>query len=665
MVRKRLTAEEEALLIEEAKNKEEWDRFEASYLSSPQAVAASKAATCSADRTKQWEFLAVAETTKRSLKPKRVDTTDMVIRRELLSLVRLQNTKGYWEASEEVWELIGNRIPAAPYGIVGFRWATALAMAFIRRYPEHCDLTDRAHQRGLEWVQPLWLLEAAKKALPPRDVVVHLDDAAVKDGTWREAMGQTLALEGYEAFRPESGGGQARVTTSPATARSTTPKFASFGTGGGPSEELLVLSRPASTHLGSNRPLRGKLLSDRTAHLRYSSHQKNLRREFRELTRASGRTPQTELPLEEPRPTLHSTRYTDSIEGGPGLEGAGHAERSTDRLRAVWLQPTSIAQERGRLAQVQRKLVHREEWNARFGQRAVLDVAEVHEPDGSQVPSGSDLDGCTAPQHHPNKTTGPLAVGESTPMDTLEFCTMKQSGKVGLSFATRRGVARVAPACSTSTGLSGASPRGARSAVSVASVQAAEDKVVHAMVEYDRYIVQIKETMRRNAATYASVRLVSQRQRAFEELTAMLGPYCPARRGFPDWRGREVKGLQSIICRAIDAIQAWRTEKYNADHPVQADNSWLASTGLLDKHSSRRSRPTTPATEGTAGPVEPNVQGPQAEHDQLGGGNGEQIHSAPPFRWNGVNAIVAILHGLDFLSECQELVHWYDALFLR
>ena len=75
----------------------------------------------------------------------------------------------------------------------------------------------------------------------------------------------------------------------------------------------------------------------------------------------------------------------------------------------------------------------------------------------------------------------------------------------------------------------------------------AQARVVSAVIEYDGYLDEIKRITKSTIQAYRAARLHSQRQDSFDQLTAMLGPYLPARGGFTDWRGRDVKGMQKEI----------------------------------------------------------------------------------------------------------------------
>ena len=110
---------------------------------------------------------------------------------------------------------------------------------------------------------------------------------------------------------------------------------------------------------------------------------------------------------------------------------------------------------------------------------------------------------------------------------------------------------------------------------------------------------------------YRQARLHSQRQDAFDQLTACLGPFQAARGGFEDWRGRDVKGMQSVTAKLVEAVVRWREAKLAAGHPP------IHGDGTPD-----------------------------------------------PFIFGNKNVLLAIPTALDFLGEISELRYWYGAEYV-
>ena len=147
--------------------------------------------------------------------------------------------------------------------------------------------------------------------------------------------------------------------------------------------------------------------------------------------------------------------------------------------------------------------------------------------------------------------------------------------------------------------------KGKDQAAASPEVSAASSNVVQKCMALDQYVDDIRECLRRALRMFRAAKRHSERQHAFEELSAMLGPRLTARNGYTDWRGRGVEGLQSMIIEAIDALIEWRAV-VRAHHPG----------------------------------AEP-----------------------PPFHWNSRNFLLHLPHYLDFLAGCKELVEWYGPDF--
>ena len=98
---------------------------------------------------------------------------------------------------------MGGTLPDAPGGIDAWRWCTALAMAFVRRYPEHIDELRDCYKKGLEWTDSK-LIEEARAALPPLNPYFELDPEMVKTGNWKKSVQNSFDLGGYQNFIPKS-----------------------------------------------------------------------------------------------------------------------------------------------------------------------------------------------------------------------------------------------------------------------------------------------------------------------------------------------------------------------------------------------------------------------------------------------------------------------------
>lgn len=135
------------------------------------------------------------------------------------------------EKATAAWSSFGAAVvPAPPAGVGarGWRWATALALAALRRYPAHIDddggVLITATTAAMDWVPSKRVLEAAARALPPlqdelpRNVAARLDVAAVAAGRYNDAARALFADKGLKGFttrptRDEAARGEARSRT--------------------------------------------------------------------------------------------------------------------------------------------------------------------------------------------------------------------------------------------------------------------------------------------------------------------------------------------------------------------------------------------------------------------------------------------------------------------
>ena len=82
----------------------------------------------------------------------------------LKSLLLLQTPGGKWQHSPSVLSALSSNVsllPSPPPGIAPDLWATALALASIRRCPEHIDELKEGYGKGLEWVSKELIVEVS------------------------------------------------------------------------------------------------------------------------------------------------------------------------------------------------------------------------------------------------------------------------------------------------------------------------------------------------------------------------------------------------------------------------------------------------------------------------------------------------------------------------
>lgn len=67
----------------------------------------------------------------------------------IATLLSLQSSNGKWRLCKRLYQALGhtlNSIPIAPSGVQDWRWATALAVTYLRRSPEFIDDTYDAYR---------------------------------------------------------------------------------------------------------------------------------------------------------------------------------------------------------------------------------------------------------------------------------------------------------------------------------------------------------------------------------------------------------------------------------------------------------------------------------------------------------------------------------------
>mmetsp|Transcript_63644 Transcript_63644/g.175585 ORF Transcript_63644/g.175585 Transcript_63644/m.175585 type:complete len:271 (+) Transcript_63644:215-1027(+) len=165
----------------EAAKKEYFDKYVGGFTSSTASLLANKEGVCSTTPHLQQHYIRTAEHISNEehirSRPRSPQATP-----DIQAVIKLQDRLGRWDQSEALWGALGGHVPEPPYGIVGWRWATALAVAYMRRSPEQQHFCEQSYSKAQEWLQPPWLLKSARDALPPKDCYFELDEEAVKKG---------------------------------------------------------------------------------------------------------------------------------------------------------------------------------------------------------------------------------------------------------------------------------------------------------------------------------------------------------------------------------------------------------------------------------------------------------------------------------------------------
>lgn len=72
-----------------------------------------------------------------------------ILPNEIATVLELQTPSGQWQLNKRLYRALGHTpasIPSPPEGIQDSRWATALAVTFLRRRPDVIDLTYDAYR---------------------------------------------------------------------------------------------------------------------------------------------------------------------------------------------------------------------------------------------------------------------------------------------------------------------------------------------------------------------------------------------------------------------------------------------------------------------------------------------------------------------------------------
>lgn len=247
---------------ETAKQKKDRLRFEALF----EALAGSRPAMY-ARRRKQLSTAAPAKYLAASLKPrKKPKELPPPLPRRLKELIKLQGSDGTWRPSATLEVLLGVPLgqaeraaarararaqaaaeaeaaargrrrsvlehrdefgwgvlpePAAHLNTVEWRWTTALAVAFLQRFPDKFDHVADAVEVAKDWLPSTQVLDAARQSLPPIPLpgatvlpsgsvdagpfVAKLDLAAIRRGDWRATVQGVYDKEGFAGFTVDSG----------------------------------------------------------------------------------------------------------------------------------------------------------------------------------------------------------------------------------------------------------------------------------------------------------------------------------------------------------------------------------------------------------------------------------------------------------------------------
>lgn len=81
--------------------------------------------------------------------PRRAQQPETKLPKEITAVLELQSPSGQWRLCKRFFRALGHTpesIPSPPEGVKEGRWATALAVTFLRRSPDLIDLTYNAYR---------------------------------------------------------------------------------------------------------------------------------------------------------------------------------------------------------------------------------------------------------------------------------------------------------------------------------------------------------------------------------------------------------------------------------------------------------------------------------------------------------------------------------------
>lgn len=83
----------------------------------------------------------------------------------------------------------------------------------------------------------------------------------------------------------------------------------------------------------------------------------------------------------------------------------------------------------------------------------------------------------------------------------------------------------------------------------------AQDVVVQCASEFDQCCAAVRRCVNRCIRGYQSAATHEERNRSFDELTAMLGPGLRPLPGVPDWRRQGAPSFRGVCVRLLCAVQ--------------------------------------------------------------------------------------------------------------
>ncbi len=536
------------------KNLEEFEEFRQAFATAKVSRIARKADALSTKNP-------VPFLNKAYYKPPKPPMHESMLPPYLQTVVKLQEKDGKWQPSSDLTAALGGAIPDPPGGMTEWRWATALVMAFLRRYPEHIGELRLTYEKGLEWTEPR-LIEEARGLLPPREAYYDLDPDLVKVGEWKQSVKRSYDLGGYQNFLPNS------LKEKRANAQREL-------------EDAIKREAADEVKAAEAEKLRklGAVKDDRALKLKYLKQRAAIEAQSRALDKKQAK-------LEVKRQPLLGVEYRELTKKG-----------QFNTLKERWTGTCHMNEEMSRLAVVKKTKNMRPSWN---GSTPAIDSNIA-----KRMELGAD---------HKQKFNGPSPMAEEArrraraKMEEKRRRNMKKPTELERAIMATEKHSRVLEYSAAQ-----------QQETLKRGLQSAQAEVVSRIIEYEAYIQTIKQCLERCLNAYRKARVVAARQGSFDELTSMLGQPYAGRKGYNDWKGRDIKGIVLVTVELVESVGKWREAVLAAQGKLGARNEY---GDLID-------------------------------------------HGPPmPFMWNGKNILLEIPYGLDFLKKCKELVGWYGNDFV-
>lgn len=155
-------------------------------------------------------------------------------------------------------------------------------------------------------------------------------------------------------------------------------------------------------------------------------------------------------------------------------------------------------------------------------------------------------------------------------------------------------------------------------------LQGTQLQLVDVSVKIESHVDELHCVLLDSIKRFNSCETYEERNKSFEQVTAMLGDDYPAREGFKDWRGKGCKGLRPLVLLFFSVVQE------------------LAELRLLLEE----------------------LETPEGRKIQQGS---DLPYDKNRYRWrfmyNGVDVVLKVMHCVDFLRKCKEFCNSYGRKF--